>query len=165
MRVDIQFERQYVIFAVDNKCMLDCHWKVAVSIAKAIRRVARSTEPEAKYENDEAKCWKEGDKVICDLLDGTYLDLEPKNAIALGDALYQVAKRAEEWENAEQIAVDSGILIKAGAPFALTSNPKILDLTKQEIATNKAIRRMPGSVKFGNIKSEETFGTPRIIQD
>lgn len=58
---------------------------------------------------------------------------------------------------AEQIAVDSAILIRAGVPLGLSNNPKILDMAKTEAESNRDLRRyMPG------IKSEVQFGTPAI---
>lgn len=73
---------------------------------------------------------------------------------ALGEAI----ARIEEQQHAEQIALDSAVLMRSGAPFTLSNDKKILDVAKTEAAFNKDLRRaMPGGVK-----AKSVVGTPQV---
>lgn len=86
------------------------------------------------------------------------LQLEGKVAESLGRALVSQGKLADEWAQAERVAMDSAILLRAGANFGLSNNAKILAEAVKEAAWNFDLRRyMPGGVK-----SSEAFGTPSI---
>lgn len=101
----------------------------------------------------------EGQKVLVNLNDRAFLELEPHVALALAAAITQAAKRADEIRNVDGIIRDSAILMRAGAPFSLSSRPRIVDAARSEAAWNGDLRRyMPGGVK-----SEEVFGLPTII--
>lgn len=68
------------------------------------------------------------------------------------------ARRAEELAVAESIIFDQAILVRAGAPFGVTSNPAMLREALTEAGHNSTIRRyMPGG-----IKSTEIIGTPEV---
>jgi len=93
--------------------------------------------------------------------DGVTIDqMTPEQMIANAQMMIQQARRAMEMRPkvAEQMAFDSAILLRAGASFGLTSNPKILDMAKTEAESNRDLRRyMPGG-----IKGEEQFGRPGV---
>lgn len=106
-------------------------------------------------------CKADGDKVIASFNRRVYVVLTPKAALEIAKALTAAAKQAEEVQNAGQIITDSAILMRAGAPFTLSSNPKILDAARSAAAWDRDLRRfMPGGVK-----SEAVVGTPTLIQE
>lgn len=103
----------------------------------------------------------DGDKVIVSFNQRMYLVLGHQAAAEVGKALIQCAKRAEEHAQAAQIIADSAILMRAGVPFSLSNNPKILAEAAKEAAWNRTLRRfMPGGVL-----SEEVVGTPTLIKE
>lgn len=107
-----------------------------------------------------ARVRQEGGKVLVNLDNRVFLELEPKAALDLSAALRQVALRAEEWANAEAIAMDHAILLRAGFPIGLTNHPTIQAEAAKIAAWDSDLRRyMPGG-----IKSQEQVGTPSIIQ-
>lgn len=96
------------------------------------------------------------------LLDGrpVYIDFERGLARQVGDALYRCSLLAEEHAKAEQIAFDTAVLYRAGAPLGLSDHPAIIEEARKVAAWNSDLRRfMPGGVK-----SEEAFGVPSIIK-
>jgi hypothetical protein len=103
---------------------------------------------------------QDGNQVLL-VKDGTLLVRLPWEAAqVLAKAIQIQAGKAEEIARAEQIIFDDAILLRAGAPVGLSSNPIILDQAAKEAAWNSKLRRyMPGG-----IKSKEKFGTPRIIR-
>lgn len=104
---------------------------------------------------------QEGDRVLL-LRNGQLLAAMPWQAAdVLARAILSQARRAEEYAKAEQIAYDSAILLRAGAPFALSSRPDILAEAKKEAAWNSDLRRY---MQNRGIQSQEKFGTPTLIQ-
>lgn len=104
---------------------------------------------------------QEGTRVILLLNGQEVASLPPDAALLLARALIIQAKKAEELACAEQIALDSAIMLRAGAPFVLSSRPDILTEAKKEAAWGSGLRRyMPDR----GIKSQEKFGTPTIIR-
>jgi hypothetical protein len=95
------------------------------------------------------------------VVDGKLIaDMPWQKALALADAIRAQAKRAEEWANAEAIAMDHAILLRAGFPIGLTNHPTIQAEAAKIAAWDSDLRRyMPGG-----IKSQEQVGTPAIIQ-
>lgn len=102
----------------------------------------------------------EGDKVFVNINDDTFLELEWQKADELATALKAVARIAEAYEKAEKIIQDSALLMRGGAGFSLSNDPKILDAARNEAAFNSELRRkLPGGVK-----SEEVVGLPTILK-
>lgn len=63
-------------------------------------------------------------------------------------ALVAQASRAEEWAEAERVARDHAILLRAGSPIGLTSNPVIQAEAKKIAEDDRDLRRwMPGGVR------------------
>lgn len=93
--------------------------------------------------------------------DGVTIDqMTPEQMIANAQVMIQQARRALEMrpKNAEAMAKDAGLLLRAGLPFGLTSNPKILDMARVEAESNRELRRaMPGG-----IKGTTQFGRPGV---
>lgn len=63
---------------------------------------------------------------------------------------------AEEWAKREQIATDSAILLRAGAPFALSARQDVKDEAVKRACHDRVLRQMP------LIKSQEKFGHPHF---
>jgi hypothetical protein len=93
--------------------------------------------------------------------DGRTIDeMTPEAAIAWAQAVIGQAKKAQEMQekNAEKLAFDGAVLLRAGFPVGLTNNPKILDMTRKEAESNRELRRhMPGG-----IKSTSQVGAPAV---
>jgi hypothetical protein len=88
------------------------------------------------------------------------LQLEAQAAVEIAAHLLSAGRRAEEWAHAESIAADSAVLLRAGAPFSLSDDPRIRAEAAKEAAWNTDLRRaMPGGVR-----SREAFGLPTIKQ-
>ncbi len=100
----------------------------------------------------------EGPDVVL-VLNGVATVMPPQIARLLARALHAKASRAEEVIEHERIARDHAILMRAGAPFGLTSRPEILREAITAAHHDRDLRRyMPGGVK-----SREVFGAPTII--
>ena len=122
-------------------------WSVAQQISRELRALAGAAVGMVFYKF---------------LLDGSpvYIDFDPATARALADALYQMSLKVEEHAKAEQIAHDTAILYRSGAPFGLSNHPAIKEEAAKEAAWNTQLRRaMPGGVK-----SQEAFGMPAVIR-
>ena len=88
--------------------------------------------------------------------------MTPEAMIELARAMLGQAQKAKELrpKEAEKIAFDSALLLRAGANIGLSNNPKILDMAKTEAVHNRDLRRyMPGGVK-----STSVVGTPGLIK-
>ena len=107
---------------------------------------------------------QDGAYLILEFYDGSkqfYAQLRAKDAREFFREAEPVLRLAEEYEARDQIIRDSAILLRAGAPFALTDNKQFVDAAKQSAAWDSELRRyMP----MKGITSQESFGTPRIIQ-
>lgn len=103
---------------------------------------------------------QEGDRVIF-LCNGRLVFSMPHDAAeVIGRAILSQAKRAEEYARAETIALDSAIMLRAGAPFILSDRRDILTEAQKLAAWDSQLRRyMPDR----GIKSQEVFGCPVVI--
>jgi hypothetical protein len=103
----------------------------------------------------------EGAKVMVNIDSRVYLELEPRAAQQLAAALQQAGLVADEVLQAERIARDSAILMRAGEPFTLSDNPKILAEAAKQAAWDRELRTaMPGGVK-----SESIVGLPSLVPE
>jgi hypothetical protein len=101
---------------------------------------------------------QEGGQVLLIVAGRAVLEIPWRKADAVARAIVAKARAAEEHEKAMGIARDQAILLRAGVPLGLTSNPKIQDEAAKIAAWDRDLRRyMPGGVK-----SEEQLGTPAI---
>lgn len=97
----------------------------------------------------------EGDRVLL-IVDGRCVaDLDYKAAKTLEDAIKVKRLRAEEYANANQIARDSAILLRAGARMVLSDRQDIKDEAAKMAAHDRDLRRY-----IPSIKSQESFGHP-----
>ena len=101
----------------------------------------------------------EGDKVLMSFNDRTFIELHHEAALEMASIVRGLAKQAEEFANAESIIADAAILHRSGAPFGLTSNPKMQAEAKKAAQWDTNLRRyMPTP----SMPSKEVFGTPTI---
>lgn len=102
---------------------------------------------------------QEGTRVLV-LKNGVCIfDMPWEAALAFADGLKAKGKKAEELAKANQIVSDQAVLMRAGAPFALTSHPAILDEARKEAATNRDLRRYTPTP---SVASGERFGVPSV---
>jgi hypothetical protein len=99
-----------------------------------------------------------GGRVLMLVDDKLSADLPWRAADVVAKALLSVSRLAEEWDDAERLAIDSAILLRAGVGFGLTDHPRIAGEARKEAVSNRQLRRyMPGGVK-----SREQFGKPSV---
>lgn len=90
---------------------------------------------------------QEGMRVVV-IEDGhTVFDMPWDAALELAKAIISQAKKAEEVAKAEQVIEDASILMRAGAPFGLSSNPDIIRAAKQEAAWGMPRRYMQNNFR------------------
>ena len=96
------------------------------------------------------------------LLDGKYMcSMDWQVADQCADALRSVARKAEEYAKANHIIDQSALLIRSGAPFALSSDPKIQDAAYTQAQWDtKARKAMP----LAGVPTPRSFGTPNIVK-
>jgi hypothetical protein len=95
-------------------------------------------------------------------IDGRSWNLPWQAALELGRGLLSAAKRAEEIADANRIIADQALLVRAGAPFAISDHPKILDAARNEAQWDSSLRRAlpkPGA------RAGVEFGVPSINQE
>ena len=101
-----------------------------------------------------------GPKVLLEV-DGKALEMPWETALELASALRSMAKKAEEYANANKIIADGAVLMRAGFPLGLTDNQAMKAEIKKEAQWNGDLRRyMPTP----SIKSTEVLGTPSVLQ-
>lgn len=106
---------------------------------------------EVKVRNERVIVLEEGKAV---------LNMPWEMALSVGKALVKRAKVAEERANALQVIKDQALLIRAGAPVGLTSNPEIQKEAVKEATHSRELRRaLPGG-----IRSQSVVGAPTIIK-
>lgn len=88
-----------------------------------------------------------------------YVSMDKQYAVQISRGLVRGKLRLEELEQAERIALDSAIMLRAGSNFALSNDPRIIDMAKVEAEHNRDLRRA-----MKGIKSTEAFGTPALIR-
>ena len=87
------------------------------------------------------------------------LEIPYEQALELAPAIRGCALKAEEWVEAERIAMDGAILLRAGVPLGLSDHPAIKnEVVKLAVSDRSLRRRMPA------IKSTALVGAPAILQ-
>lgn len=100
----------------------------------------------------------EGARVVLLVEGRAVLDMPWEAADALARALRIKARKAEEIAKAGAVARDAAILLRAGAPWGLTSHPEIQQEAVKLARDDRDLRRyLPGG-----IRSEAIFGAPSI---
>ncbi len=103
---------------------------------------------------------QEGERVLL-IKDGRLiLDMPWQAALQVARAIHQKAKLAEQLASVDRLIIDQAILIRAGAPFGLTSHRAILQESVKEALSNRQLRRH----LLGGIRSQAIVGQPTIFQ-
>lgn len=88
-------------------------------------------------------------------------------ALALANAIYTQAKRAEELAKAAEIAGDQAILLRLGVPLGLSGRSDIHQEAQKVAAWDSGLRRaipLRRAKGVGGVRSAEVVGTPRVIR-
>jgi hypothetical protein len=89
-------------------------------------------------------------------------DMPPAYARKLWTATVAQARLAEEEAKADALVMDQAIVMRAGAPFGLTDNPKIQAEAVKEAVHNRNLRRfMPGGVRATRILGAPVVRMPK----
>lgn len=110
---------------------------------------------------DSVTIHREGTRVY--LLQGgkVLLDMPWEGALEVGRALVQLGKQGEQISKMEQVIADQAVLMRAGAPIALTGNHAAQQEALKEAMWNPSLRKyMPDGV--GKIETAEAFGLPTV---
>ncbi len=105
-----------------------------------------------------AQVRQDGDRVLL-AIDGKVWNLPWQSAIELGRLLQSFGKQAEEIAIANRVIADQALLLRVGAPFALSNHPKIRDAAKTEAAWGSLRRYLPARFR------DAEFGVPTIRQE
>lgn len=97
------------------------------------------------------------------IIDGRLVATLPyQKALEVAAGMHYVSKQAEEYAAAANgsLIMDQAIVMRAGAPFSLSGNPKVNEAARTEAQWGNIRRYMPAP----SIASGEKFGTPTIIR-
>lgn len=141
--------RDQVFLHFEGKATATVAWQAALDIYFAIKRSVRHLIEDKAH----AKFMLDGHEL--------HLVMEPAVLVQIGVAICQTARLAEEYATAAQVAFDSALLLRAGAGFTLTDDPKINDMAAVELVHNHTLR---GALPMPSIPSRAVFGAPSIVQ-
>lgn len=167
--------RVHVRFRSRGTTHLDLSWREADELAHCLRRNAAFAKGNqtsgllqawTDVENPVrgSSVWAEGTTVRALLLgvDGRQvLHVQADVAMQLHRGLIAAARLAEEYEKRADIAMDSAILARAGAPFLLSDRQDVRDAALHEAIWNDRLRKIQPLV---GIESAEQFGELKILQ-
>ena len=107
----------------------------------------------------EATVSRDGLDVLVVMNGRRVIELPWEAALQLARAIVVQARRIEEQVKADKIVSDQALLMRAGAPFGLTSHPDLISEAKKEAAGNTVLRK-----NLPLIESRESVGTPTVIR-
>ncbi len=100
------------------------------------------------------------DKVII-LLDGKLIATLPWEAAKqLSEAIKVQALLSEEYANADKVALDQAMMVRAGFPFGIANNPEIQRLSAHKAQYDDKARQVP----LRGVKGKGIVGTPGLIR-
>lgn len=100
----------------------------------------------------------EGTKVLLAVDDQRFLEIGWQEADQLARSLLAKAREAEQLAKVDGLILDQGLLMRAGMPFSLTKDQKVIDAAKVEAAHNRLFRRA-----LPSIRSTEVVGMPSLV--
>lgn len=107
---------------------------------------------------------QDGDRVILIAAGWPAITLPWQAALNLAKAIYTMAKRAEEFANAQRIINDQALLMRKGVPLGLSNRSDIQAEALKEAAWNTELRRFIPFMRGIGIPSREVFGVPSLKQ-
>lgn len=102
-----------------------------------------------------------GDRVLL-TIDGRSWELPWQAALELSRMLMGAARQCEELAVANRLIADQALLIRAGAPFALSNHPKIRDAARTEAQWDSQLRRY---IPLPPWRRPVEFGVPSVTQE
>jgi len=103
----------------------------------------------------------EGSKVVLVYNGRRVCDMPPEIAQQVSRLLYQKAMVADEYRDANRIVMDQAIMQRAGMPFGLSNNRKIVDEARKEAQWNTKLRK---SMPMKGIEAHSIVGTPTLVR-
>lgn len=103
----------------------------------------------------------EGDKVVLVFNGKRVCDMPIELAKQVSRLIYAKAMQAEEYANANRIIMDQAIMQRAGLPFGLSNNAKIVEEARKEAQWNTTLRK---SMPLRGIEPRAVVGTPSVIK-
>lgn len=149
------------VVGVNNttKLALNLSWRAADAIGRAMAHKARGVINPDSESFVTISLRREGEEIIIITAAGqTFLIAPLAVAAEIGYALIAQARKLEEMDSFERLAMDQAILQRSGMPFGLTRNPKIQQEAGKLAAWDSNLRRY---IK-GNRLSQRQVGTPRV---
>ncbi|MDQ1446804.1 MAG: hypothetical protein QOI20_3268 [Acidimicrobiaceae bacterium] len=98
----------------------------------------------------------DGDRVVVDLGDGRAVSLPWEAARDLGRHMVRLSQVAETIATAPKIADDQALLLRTGAPVAISGDPRVLDEARKLAAHDRDLRRIP------SVPSRAVVGMPSL---
>jgi hypothetical protein len=170
--VSVGHEGETVAWTVNGRRMKPFPWEVADDVCRALRtqslralRVSRGRGPgpghsevKVRWDGRDIGFRLEGEALVFIANGKMVFDIPAKAARKLWKATVAATRLAEEQAKAPAIAMDQAILFRAGAPFGLSSDPKIQAEAGKEAAWNTDLRRFIR----GGIRSKRMLGAPVV---
>lgn len=100
----------------------------------------------------------ESDKVVLVIEGKRVCDMPPQVAREMAKWLVAQAKKVEDAQNATQLIIDQARMQRAGFPFGLSSDPRIVEAARTEAQWGDVRREIP----LRGIEPRSAVGTPSI---
>lgn len=125
-----------------NELLLHGPWGQIEKMAEAFRRVARKQTPIEYAQGGQIQARAEGPHTV--LCFGKWArPLSYDDLAAFASALLEAVRQAESCDVRvlNQQVADGALLLRAGAPFGISNNPRVKDAIRTEVAHNRTLRR------------------------
>lgn len=158
MTLKVRREGPRIAWIIADRRMVDFHWKAGDALCQGIRYFLGGLE--SSYQVQVLRIhWSNIGTVLIDIGGRTVLDMTAGDLEAVAVATRAQCRKAEEEDCAGQVALDGALLLRTGAPFGMTDNPKIKSMVLAEASTNRTLRTaLPG------MRDTTLFGAPQVIQ-
>ncbi len=158
MTFKVRREGPRIAWIIEGRRMVDFHWKAGDALCQGIRHFLAGLESSYKVQVLRIH-WSNIGTVLIDIGGRTVLDMTAGDLEAVSVATRAQCRKAEEEECANQVAFDGALLLRTGAPFGMTDNPKIKEMVLTEASSNRTLRTaLPG------MKDTTLFGAPIVVQ-
>jgi hypothetical protein len=169
--LDVHQDGAQVLLVLNGRRLLGMGWKPALEFCSALDQHLRNAEAR-EWDPEEPILPEAGVKIgaaaltvrqdlgkILVIGNGRLLfDMPAAVARQVWRAVKGKAKLAEEHDAADRVIADNALLLRTGAPFGLSDNPRILAESAKEAAHNRDLRRfIPGGVQADRLR-----GAPRV---
>lgn len=143
----VRWSGKLVALYLDGEHLTSMHYKAALSAAQRLREQAANVNLHNQAARGLAGI-REEKTVILTINGRAVTDMQPADAIKLANAITAQARQAESLAQVDRLIDDSALLIRAGAPFALTHNDAVFEEALKEAQSNRLLRRaLPGEIR------------------